>query len=71
MKVTGPAFKVREYAFADTPVDSTFQFKDKIELLEKYKETKDITSEETLKLYLEVRKISNQDVSLIFVRDYS
>ena len=23
MKVTGPAFEVKEYAFADTPVDST------------------------------------------------
>ena len=26
MKVIGPAFKVREYAFADTPADSTYQF---------------------------------------------
>ena len=40
-----------EYAFADTPADSTYQFKIKIELLEKYKETKDMSSEETLKLY--------------------
>ena len=40
-------------------------------MLEKYKDTKDINSEETLKLYSEVRKISNRDVSLIFVRDYS
>ena len=45
MKVTGPTFEVKEYAFADTPVDSTYQFKNKIELLEKYKETKDINLE--------------------------
>ena len=71
MKATGPSFEVKEYEFADTAADSTSQFKNKIELLGKYKETKDITSKETLKLYLEVRKISNQDVSLVFVRDYS
>ena len=69
MKVVGPSFEVREYAFFDTPIDSTSQFKDKTQLMEKYKEAKDITSEETLKLYSEVRKISNQYVSLIFVRD--
>ena len=37
MKVTGPAFEVNEYTFANTPADSTFQFKNKMELLEKYK----------------------------------
>ena len=45
MKVAWPAFEVKEYAFADTPADSTSQFKNKIELLEKYKETKDINLE--------------------------
>ena len=69
MKVAGPSFEVKEYAFFDTPIDSTSQFKDKTQLMDKYKETKDITSEETLKLYSEVRKISNQDVSLIYVSD--
>ena len=44
MKVTGHTFEVREYAFVDTPADSTSQFKDKIEFLEKHKETKYITS---------------------------
>ena len=42
MKVIGPSFEVNEYAFTDTPADSTSQFKNKTELLEKYKETKDI-----------------------------
>ena len=45
--------------------------KNKIELLEKYKETKDITSEETLKLYSKMRNISNKNVSLVSVRDYA
>ena len=30
MKVTGPAFEVKEYAFTDTPSDSTSQFKNKL-----------------------------------------
>ena len=29
MKVTGPTFEVKEYAFADTPIDLTSQFKNK------------------------------------------
>ena len=45
MKVIGPAFEVKEYAFANKPVDSTSQFKNKTELLEKYKETKYKSSE--------------------------
>ena len=71
MKVTCPSFEVKEYASADALADSTSQFKNKTRLLEKYRETKDIPSKESLKLYLEVRKISSQDVSLITVRDYS
>ena len=51
MKVTWSVFDVKEYAFTDTPTDSTSQLKNNIELLEKYKETKYITSKETLKLY--------------------
>ena len=47
MKVIGPAFEVKEYAFANKPADSTSQFKNKTELLEKCIETKDISSEES------------------------
>ena len=68
-KIIGPIFEVKEYVFADTPIDFTSQFRNEMELLEKYKETKDMTSEETLKLYTKVRKISSQDVSLIAIRD--
>ena len=38
--------------------------------MEKYKGIKDIASQETLKLYFEVRNISNQDVSLVSVMYY-
>ena len=51
MKIIGSAFEVKEYAFADTPVVSTSHSKRKIELLERYKETKDINSGEYLNLY--------------------
>ena len=34
-KVAGPSFEVKEYAFFDTPIDSTSQFKDKTQLMEK------------------------------------
>ena len=40
-----------------------------MELLDKYKETKDMTTEETLNLCAEVRMISSQDVSLIAIKD--
>ena len=69
MKITGPIFEVKEHAFTDTLTDSTSQFRNKMELLEKYKDTKDVTSKEALKLYSKVRNISNQNVSLIAVRD--
>ena len=71
MNISGPPFDVKEYTFVDgTSVDSSSQSKNKAELVDKYKGIKYITSQETLKLYSEVRNISNQDVSLISVRDY-
>ena len=45
------------------------QFRDKMELLDKYMGTKDTTVEEMMKLCTVVRKISIQDVSLITVKD--
>ena len=51
MKITRHVFEVKEYAFADTIADSTSQFRNKMELLEKYKETKDANLEEAMKLY--------------------
>ena len=66
MTISGPPFEVKEYTFADsTPDDSSSQSKNKAELVDKYKGIKDITSQRSLKLYSEVRNISNQDVSLV------
>ena len=45
------------------------QFMDKMELLDKYRETKDMTAEKTMKLRAKVRNISIHDVSLIVIRD--
>ena len=69
--MTGPVFEVKEYSFANTPADSASQFRDKMELLDKYKEIMDMTAEKTLKLCAEVRRIYSQDLSLIVVRDQS
>ena len=56
MTIPGPPFEVKEYTFVDiTPIDSSSQSNNKAELVDKYKGIKDITSQETLKLYFEVR----------------
>ena len=71
MTISGPPYEVKKYTVEETThVDSSSQSKNKVELVDKYKGIKDITSQETMKLYSEVRKISNQDVSLVSVRDY-
>ena len=56
--MVGPMFEVKEYSFPNTPTHSASQFRYKMELLDKYKETKEVVSNEALKLYSEVRKIS-------------
>ena len=38
--------------------------------MEKYKESKDITTNESLKLYADVRKSCSKEVSLVSVRDH-
>ena len=68
MKVKGPSFEIKEYVFSDTPKNSTYQFKTRVELFDKYKYDKDIAKNESLKLYADVRKISSKDVSLVTVR---
>ena len=44
MKVKGPAFQAKEYAFDYTPTNSTSQFKTMSELFDKYKDDKDVAS---------------------------
>ena len=71
MKVKGPAFEIKEYAFSKNIADSTSQFKNRYEFFDKYKDDKEVATDEDLKLYLDTRKISNKDVSLETVRDHT
>ena len=49
MKVKGPSFEVKEYAFIETPTDSTSTFKYKSELFDKYRDDKEVASGEAMK----------------------
>ena len=42
MKVNRPTFDIKEYAFVETPTDSTSQFKNISYLFDKYKDDKDV-----------------------------
>ena len=68
--VKGPTVEVQEYEFAQTLEGSTNRYRSKTKLLEKYKENKDITMNESIKLSAEVRKACDHEVSLVFVRDH-
>ena len=70
VKVKGLTFEVQEYAFSQTPKGSTDRYRSKNELLDKYKEIKDITKNESLKLYEDVRKYCSKEVSMVSVRDH-
>ena len=62
MKVKGPSFEVNEYAFFETPKDSTSQFKTRVELLDKYRDDKEVATNEYLNLYADVGKIARKVV---------
>ena len=68
MKVKGPAFEIKEYAFSKTHKESTTQFKTRAELFDKYRDDKEVSKNESLNLYSDVRKISSKDVALVTVR---
>ena len=71
MKVKGPTFKVKEYVFSETHEGSTDQFKTREKLFDKYRDDKETSMNESLKLYADVRNISSKDVSLVTVRDHA
>ena len=71
MNIKCLTFQVKEYAFSETPIDSTSQFSSRDELFDKYKDAKEVASDEALKLYVDVRKISSKDVSLVIIRDHT
>ena len=68
MKVKFPIFEVKEYAFSETLEGSNDQFNTRAELFDKYRDNKDTSLDESLKLYENVRKISSKDVSLVTVK---
>ena len=41
-----------------------------VELFDKYREDKEVLTGESLKMYVDVKKISNKDVALVTVRDH-
>ena len=51
MNVKGTTFEVKQYSFRETPEGSTDIFKSRAELFDKYKDNKEITIYESLKLY--------------------
>ena len=71
VKVKEPAFEFGEYDFAETPIDSTSQFKNRSELFDKYNDVKEVTLDEALKLYAKFGKIFGKDVSLVTVKDHT
>ena len=71
VKVKGPAFETKEYDFAETPTNSTSQFKNTLELFDKYTDDKEVALDEALKLYAEVRNIFDKDVSLVTSKDHT
>ena len=70
-KFKGPAFEFKEYTFSETPKDSTSQFKTRAELFDKYRDDKDVATNESLNLYVDVRKMSRKDVSLVTLEDHT
>ena len=71
MKLKGPYFEIKEYAFSKTHEESTTQFKTRAELFVKYSDEKEVSTNEPLKLDSDVRKISSKDVSLVTIRDHT
>ena len=71
MKVKGPTFEIQEYTFDKIHEGATDKYKSKNELLYIYKYVGEKDSDETMKLYDEVRKLSSHDTSLVTVRDHA
>ena len=57
MKVKGPTFEIKDSVFSETPEESTDKFKTRAKLFDKYRDGKETSMDESMKLYYEVRKI--------------
>ena len=71
MQVKGRTFEIQEYTFDNILEGAIDKYKSKIELIDKYKGVGDKDSNERLKLYDEVRKLSSQYISLLTIRDHT
>ena len=71
MKVRGPTFQIKSYAFSEAPKGSTYGFKSRYELFDKYKDNKETKLDETLNLYAYVRNMFTKSVSLFNVKDHA
>ena len=70
MKIKGPTFELREYAFSEIPENSKDKFKDRVELFDKHMDIRDTSLDESLNIHEEVRKISNKYGSLVTIQDH-
>ena len=71
VNIKGLAFEMQQYEFSEVPKTSIDKFKSRAELYDKYKNNRDASLDESMKLYVDVRKISNKEVSLVTVKDHA
>ena len=71
VKIKGPVFEMQQYEFSKVPHTSTYMFKSKAELYDKYKNDRETSLDEYLKLYAYVRNISSKDIYLVTVTDHA
>ena len=62
---------MRQYEFSEVPQTFSDNFKYGAELYDKYKNEKKTSLDESLKLYVDVRKNSSKEVSLVIVKDHA
>ena len=62
---------MKQYEFSEVPKTSVDKFKSRGILYDKYKNDRETSLDEYLKLYVDVRKISSKDVSLVTVKDHA
>ena len=67
VKIKGLVFEMKQYEFSEFPRTSTDSFNCRTELYDKYKSDRETSLDESFQLYLDVRKISNKDISLVTV----
>ena len=60
VKIKGPSFEMQQYEFSEVPETSTDKFKSRDDLYDKYKNDRETSLDESLKLYVYVMKISSK-----------